>query len=190
MITVRKKLILGSQSPRRQMILTEAGFDFETRIINIEEIFPDSLHVMDVAQYLAEKKAKQVPFIKENELLITADTTVVHNDTILGKPANKRDAKIMLSSLSGKTHAVVTGVCLKDKNKMISFDDTTFVYFKTLTDDEINYYVDNFDVLDKAGAYGIQDWIGMIGVNKIEGSYFNVVGLPVHKLYAEFKAFS
>lgn len=189
MLNIKKKIILGSQSPRRQMILTEAGLDFETKIIKIEEVFPDHLHAMDVAQYLAEKKAKQVPYLKDNELLITADTTVVLKDTILGKPANTRDAKIMLSSLSGKMHAVVTGVCIKDKNKVVAFDDTTFVYFKTLTDNEINYYVENFEVLDKAGGYGIQDWIGMIGVNKIEGSYFNVMGLPTHKLYAELAAF-
>lgn len=185
----KRKLILASQSPRRQIILTEAGFDFDVKIIKVEETFPDKLHVMDVAQYLAEKKAKQVPFLKNNEILITADTTVVIGEAILGKPEDRDDAFTMLNLLSGKMHAVVTGICIKDSKKVISFSDTTFVWFKTLTDKEIEYYLDEFEPYDKAGAYGIQDWIGMIGVTKIEGSYFNVMGLPIHKLYAELQAF-
>jgi len=182
------KLILASKSPRRQMILTEAGFDFEVKVIDIEESYPEVMHASDVAQYLAEKKAKQVPFLKPNEILITADTTVVLNETILGKPEDKEDAFKMISSLSGKMHSVITGVCIKNDHRVISFDDTTFVYFKRLTNKEIDYYIDNFEPYDKAGGYGIQDWIGMIGINNIEGSFFNVMGLPIHKIYAELPA--
>lgn len=185
----KHKLILASRSPRRQMILTEAGFDFDVKIINVEETFPDDMHVMDVAQFLAEKKAMQVPFLKENEILLTADTTVVLNDIILNKPLDKPEAFEMLKSLSGKTHAVVTGVCIKDHKKTIAFSDTTFVYFRSINEKEIKFYIDNFDPFDKAGGYGIQDWIGMIGVSKIEGSFFNVMGLPIHKIYAELQAF-
>ncbi len=170
------------------MILSEAGIDFDVKVIKVEETFPGNMHAMDVAQYLAEKKAKQVPFLKPNEILLTADTTVVIDETILGKPENKHEAFEMLSSLSGRVHTVTTGVCIKTHKKVIAFDDTTFVYFKKLTDDEINYYIDNFEPFDKAGGYGIQDWIGMIGVNKIEGSFFNVMGLPIHMIYSELPA--
>ncbi len=186
----KHKLILGSKSPRRQMILTEAGFDFDVKVIDVEETFPAEMHAMDVAQFLAEKKAKQVPFLKENEILLTADTTVILNDIILNKPLDRAEAFDMLKALSGKTHAVVTGICIKDHKKAIGFSDTTFVYFRSLADKEIEYYIDNFDPFDKAGGYGIQDWIGMIGVSKIEGSFFNVMGLPIHKIYAELQAFA
>ncbi len=184
-----KKIILASSSPRRQMILTEAGIDHIAKPVDITEEYYDHLHVDDVAKYLAEKKAKQFPYIKENEIIITADTTVVVNNTILGKPEDKEDARLMLTSLSGKSHHVITGVCIKSREKTISFDDTTYVVFKTLTDEEIDYYIDNYEPYDKAGAYGIQEWIGMIGVIKIEGSYFNVMGLPIHKLYAHLLRF-
>lgn len=171
------------------MILTEAGFDFDVKIINVEEIFPDNMKAMEVARFIAEKKAKQVPFLKNNEILMTADTTVVLNDIILGKPEDRDDAFTMLGSLSGKMHAVVSGVCIKNNKNVVSFSDTTYVWFKPLSDEEIEYYVDEFQPYDKAGAYGIQDWIGMIGVTKIEGSYFNVMGLPIHKIYDEMGKF-
>ncbi len=170
------------------MLLTEAGFDFDVKVIDIDESYPDIIHVSDVALYLAEKKAKQVPFLKKNEILITADTTVVLNETILGKPESRDEAFEMISSLSGKMHSVITGVCLKNDHRVLSFDDTTVVYFRKLTNKEINYYIDNFDPFDKAGGYGIQDWIGMIGITSIEGSFFNVMGLPIHKIYAELPA--
>lgn len=178
-----KLIILASKSPRRQMILTEAGIDFIVKPINISEDYQDMMKAEDVAKYLAEKKANQFPFLKENEIVLTADTTVIINGTILGKPQNVAQAATMLSSLSGKIHDVVTGVCVKSKDKVVSFDDDTRVYFKSLTDEEIDYYIKNFKPFDKAGAYGIQEWIGMIGIRKIEGSYFNVMGLPIHKLY-------
>lgn len=170
--------------------MNEAGFDFEVKTVDIEENYPESLHPMDVAQYLAEKKAKQFPFLKDNEVLITADTTVIIGNTILGKPFDKDEAYQMLTSLSGKMHYVITGVCLKSKHRVIAFDDKTEVYFRTLSSNEIEYYIENFDPFDKAGGYGIQDWIGMIGITKIDGSYFNVMGLPIHKLYAEITPFN
>ena len=178
-----KKIILASKSPRRQMILTEAGIDFTVRPVDILEDHFVNLPVDEVAQHIAEQKAKQFPYLKENEIVIAADTTVIINDTILGKPSDKKQAKQMLSSLSGKSHHVTTGVCVKDKHQMYSFSDTTLVHFRTLTDKEIDYYIKNFEPFDKAGAYGIQEWIGMIGVPRIEGSYFTVMGLPMHKLY-------
>lgn len=185
----KHKLILGSKSPRRQMILTEAGFDFDVKVIDVEETFPDDIHANEVARFIAEKKAKQLPFLKKNEILITADTTVVLDDVILGKPQDRDDAYTMLGVLSGRKHEVVTGVCIKNSKRNIAFSDTTVVWFKELTDAEIEYYIDECEPFDKAGAYGIQEWIGMIGVTKIEGSYFNVMGLPIHKIYAELQAF-
>ncbi len=178
-----KKIILASKSPRRQMILTEAGIDFIVKAVDITEEINENIPAVDVAQHLAEKKAMQFPFLHENEIVIAADTTVIINDTILGKPEDEEDAVRMLSSLSGKTHSVVTGVCIKDRHRVVSFSDTTLVEFKTLTDKEIDYYIRHYEPYDKAGAYGIQEWIGMIGITRIEGSYFTVMGLPVHKVY-------
>lgn len=178
-----KKIILASKSPRRQFILTEAGIDFDVKPIDILEDYTRNIPIVEVALHLAEKKAKQFPYLRENEIVLAADTTVIINDTILGKPEDDEDAMQMLSSLSGKTHHVTTGVCIKDRHQVVSFSDTTLVSFKTLTEKEIDFYVKNFKPFDKAGAYGIQEWIGMIGVTKIEGSYFTVMGLPIHKVY-------
>jgi septum formation protein len=178
-----KKIILASRSPRRQMILTEAGIDFTVKPVDVQETYRTNIHIDEVAKYIAEKKAKQFPYLKEKEIVIAADTTVIINDTILGKPDDREEAVQMLSSLSGITHQVTTGVCIKDRHEMVSFSDTTYVEFKILTDKEINYYIDNFEPYDKAGAYGIQEWIGMIGVIRIDGSYFTVMGLPIHKVY-------
>lgn len=178
-----KKIILASKSPRRQFILTEAGIDFDVKPIDILEDYTRNIPIVEVAQHLAEKKAKQFPYLRENEIVLAADTTVIINDTILGKPEDDEDAMQMLRSLSGKTHHVTTGVCIKDRHQEISFSDTTLVTFKILTEEEIDFYIKNFKPFDKAGAYGIQEWIGMIGVSKIEGSYFTVMGLPIHKVY-------
>lgn len=178
-----KKIILASKSPRRQFILTEAGIDFDVKPVYIHEDYITNIPIDEVGQHLAEKKAKQFPYLRENEIVLAADTTVIINNTILGKPANREEAVQMLTSLSGKTHHVTTGVCIKDRHQVISFSDTTLVSFKTLTDKEIEYYIKNFEPFDKAGAYGIQEWIGMIGVTKIEGSYFTVMGMPIHLVY-------
>ena len=178
-----KKIILASKSPRRQFILDELGIEFDVKPVEIIENQFVNLPVDEVAQHIAEQKAKQFPYLKENEIVIAADTTVIINEYILGKPKDKAEAKQMLSSLSGKIHHVTTGVCIKDMNRVISFSDTTLVQFRVLTDKEIDFYINNFEPYDKAGAYGIQEWIGMIGVTRIEGSYFTVMGLPIHKLY-------
>lgn len=183
-------IYLGSQSPRRQQLLTELGLKF-TVLTNddIEEVYPKRLTSREVPTYLSNLKAKHlwedVPDGKG--ILITADTIVVIDEEILGKPKDRAEAQEMLLKLSGKTHAVVTGVTLKSQTKMTSFSDTTQVTFRRLTITEIDYYIDTFAPFDKAGAYGIQEWIGMIGISRISGSYFNVVGLPVEKLYRELK---
>jgi septum formation protein len=184
-----KHIILASQSPRRQEILRGAGIDFVVRVVDFEEKYAAHILPEQVALYLAEKKAKHFPTLKSGEILITADTVVIINNTILGKPADAEEAAQMLSSLSGKTHQVVTGVVIKAKDKMVSFSETTLVNFKILTDQEIEYYVEKFKPYDKAGAYGVQEWIGMIGINRIEGSYFNVMGLPIHSVYAALMQF-
>lgn len=178
-----KKIILASRSPRRQMILTEAGIDFIVKPVDVLESYRNNIPIEEVARYIAEKKTKQFPYLREKEIVMAADTTVIINETILGKPSDQEEARQMLSSLSGRTHHVTTGVCIKDRHQMISFSDTTLVEFKVLTDKEIDYYIKNFEPFDKAGAYGIQEWIGMIGVTRIEGSYFTVMGLPIHKVY-------
>ena len=177
-------IILASKSPRRQYLLKEAGFKFTVRVIDTDETFPESLSPEKVAEFIARKKAAVYSDrIGDKELLITADTVVILEKQVLGKPVDEADAKNMLRSLSNKTHEVVTGVCLSSKSKTISFDDTTLVSFKKLTEEEINYYVRTLKPYDKAGAYGAQEWMGMVAIEKIVGSYFNVMGLPVHKLY-------
>lgn len=180
----KKRYILASKSPRRQMLLTEAGMDFDVKIVNIVEEYPADLPIEKVALYLAQRKANQFPYLKEHELVITADTTVVIDDMILHKPKEEAEAYEMLRRLSGREHQVITGVCLKTRDKVVSFDDLTRVHFKELSDQEITYYIEKFKPYDKAGAYGIQEWIGMIGIQSIEGSYFTVMGIPLHKVYS------
>ena len=182
-----KKIVLSSNSPRRKELLGELGIDFEVRVIEgIDETYPKELSVEEVPQYIAREKAR-VYIVGKDEVLLTADTVVVLGNEIMGKPHDEADAMRMLRQLSGKTHQVITGVCLKTSDKQVTFADVTDVSFADLTDEEIKYYVDNFRPLDKAGAYGIQEWIGLAGVTGINGSYFNVVGLPVHRVYAELK---
>jgi len=190
MMNLSHNLILASKSPRRQQLLREAGFDFEIKTKDVDESFSESLPSNEVAKYLAKKKASAFESETQNAIVITADTVVIKDTKILGKPADKSEAFAMIRSLSGSVHQVVTGVCIKQGANEIVFDDTTLVYFKELTDLEIDYYIDNYKPFDKAGAYGIQEWIGMIGITKIEGSYFNVVGLPIQKLYEELSGFS
>lgn len=178
------KLILASKSPRRQSLIQEMGFPFEVRFKEVEEIYPPHLKSDEVPVFLAELKSKPlVENLAQNEILITSDTVVVNEGKILGKPKDKDEAFEMLQSLSGKSHKVITGVCLRSINKTISFAETTTVYFSDLNDTEINFYIDNYQPFDKAGAYGIQEWIGAIAICKIEGCYYNVMGLPVHKVY-------
>jgi septum formation protein len=186
-MTITRPLILASSSPRRQYLMKEAGFSFSVEKPDVEETFPAEMPVEQVARYLASKKAEYFrPGIHE-EIIITADTVVILGKTILNKPADRTEACQMLSSLSGKTHLVMTGVCIVSKEKEESFDDTTEVTFQALSQKEIEFYVDNYRPYDKAGAYGAQDWIGMIAIQKITGSYFNVMGLPIHKVYEHLK---
>lgn len=177
-------IILASGSPRRQEFFKNLGFNFEIRLKPVEEVYPKSLEHSEISDFLAELKSK--PFekeLKENDILITSDTIVWYNNNALGKPKNEQDAFDMIHSMSGSTHEVVTSVCFKTKTNQKIVNAITKVTFKSFTEDEIWYYIKNYDPLDKAGAYGIQEWIGQIGVTKIEGSYFNVMGLPVHLVY-------
>lgn len=184
------KLILGSASPRRQELLKSLGFEFLNKPINANEDFSADLKAQEIPIYLAEKKADAFPDqLKENEILITADTIVWCEGKVLNKPANFVEGKKMLESLSGKMHEVFTAVCLKGANKQTTFYDVSKVYFKTLKTEEIEYYLTNFSPYDKAGGYGVQDWIGYIGIDKIEGSFYNVMGLPVKELYEELIKF-
>ncbi|MCK5781785.1 MAG: septum formation protein Maf [Flavobacteriales bacterium] len=179
----KKKIILASGSPRRQQFFKDLNLDFEIRLKEIEESYPSNLKREEIAIYISEKKAKAFDNIHEDEIIVTSDTVVWIEDEALGKPSNRDEAFSMLVKLSGKSHEVITAFTLKTKNATISNFGITKVYFKTLTEEEIGYYIDHYKPYDKAGAYGIQEWIGLIGINKIEGSYFNVVGLPVDKLY-------
>lgn len=184
------RIVLASQSPRRQELLKALGIPFEVLIKNdTDESYPETLKKKEVAEYLARKKADAChkELEDKNLLLITADTIVVCEGHLLGKPANAAEARQMLRMLSGKPHKVITGVALTTSAFQRSFSVKTKVYFKRLSNDEIEYYVTHFPPLDKAGAYGIQDWIGLTGIDHIEGSYVNVVGLPVQRLYAELQ---
>jgi septum formation protein len=180
------KIILGSQSPRRQELLAKLDIDFEVRVQETDELFPADMPLRQVAQYLAQMKA-QVQSVAPDEVLLTADTTVLLGEQILNKPADADEAIAMLTLLSGKTHEVVTGVCLKTLHKTIAFSDSTLVEFLPLTPAEIQTYVHRYMPLDKAGAYGVQEWIGLVGIRKMIGSYFTVMGLPVHLVYQELK---
>lgn len=183
-------IILASKSPRRKQLLQELGVKFKVVIKNVNEIFPGRMPVDEVPEYLAKIKAE--PFINEidtNTLVITSDTIVCVGGQILGKPANYSEAFAMLKQLSGRAHQVMTGVHLMSRNKSVSFTAITTVFFKSLSNNEIDYYLINYSPYDKAGAYGIQEWIGHIAVERIEGSYFNVMGLPIQHLYEELKKF-
>lgn len=185
------KILLASKSPRRRELLSQLRIPFNVITIGgIDESFPDSIPAIEVPQYISEMKADAYhPMIKENDLVITADTMVICGDRIMGKPKDMTEAKEMLRFLSGKTHCVATGVTISTQNRRTSFTTVTDVTFADISDDEITYYVENFLPLDKAGAYGIQEWIGVVAVSGIKGSYYNVMGLPVHRLYQELKLF-
>ena len=177
-------IILASASPRRQEFFRALELDFDIQLKPVEEIYPEQLKHSEISDYLSVLKTQ--PFLKElkeKDLLITSDTIVWHNKEALGKPNDEKEAYNMIKSLSGKTHEVITSVCFTSKTKQIVINDTTKVTFKQFTEDEIWYYINNYKPFDKAGAYGIQEWIGQIGVTNLEGSYFNVMGFPVHLVY-------
>lgn len=179
---VSKTILLGSQSPRRKELLESLNLKFSIKKLSVNEDFPEDLKAFEVASYLAHKKAaKYEP--KLHEILITADTVVIQNNQVLNKPLNKKEAQDMLSQLSDSFHHVVTGLCIKTYDRKIECSEHTKVYFKPLSHEEIIYYTNNYNPYDKAGGYGIQDWIGKIAIHKIEGCFYNVMGLPLSKLY-------
>ena len=183
-------IVLASKSPRRQNLLKELGFEFEIKTKEIEEIYPPKLKKEEVAIFLSELKAAAFKDdLKENDLVLTSDTIVCLNDEIIGKPTDREDSINMLGKLSGNKHEVITAVTLFSTEKQHTFYDVTEVYFKELSAEEIEYYVDKYEPFDKAGSYGIQEWIGYIGIEKINGSYFNVMGLPVKRVYDEILKF-
>jgi len=181
------KILLGSNSPRRKELMQKMDLKFKVVKINADENYPNSLPPSEIPEYLALKKSLAYPKLKKKELLITADTIVVLKGNILGKPKNKTQAKQMLQRLSGRKHRVITGVCFRSATSFLSFSDVSEVYFKKLTNAEIKYYVDTYKPFDKAGAYGIQEWIGVIGIEKIKGSFYNIMGLPTEKLMKYLK---
>jgi len=183
-------IILGSASPRRKELLLDIGLRFSIQTTHKEETFSTTIKEEKIAEFLAKQKSEFLSEnLEQNDLLITADTIVSFNNELLNKPRNKEEAFKTLNKLSENTHKVITGVCLKSKNKEIIFSVTTLVTFKALSDDEIYHYINKYDPYDKAGAYGIQDWIGKIGIININGSYTNVVGLPISELYQHLKLF-
>ncbi len=184
----RYRIILASGSPRRKQLLEEMGLKFEVIITSIPEEGPPELEGRELAMHLAAEKARILkPGLKKTDIVIAADTIVWCNNMLLGKPVGTDEAAEMLRCISGRTHEVITGVCIMTSDKEILFSDSTKVTFGKLTDEEIHYYIDNYKPYDKAGAYGIQEWIGYIGCSRIEGSYFNVMGLPVQRLYRELQ---
>ena len=186
-----KKIILASNSPRRRELLAGLDISFEVKVIpGIDESYPENLPAVEVPQYISKAKADAyLGMIDDDTMVITADTVVVLDNEILGKPVDDDDARRILHKLSGKTHQVITGVCLTSLDKQRVFAVTTGVTFKQFTEQEIDYYVSHYHPLDKAGAYGIQEWIGHIGVTSLNGSYFNVMGLPVQRIYMEMQDF-
>ena len=186
------KIILASNSPRRKELLAGLGLDFEVRVLpDIDESYPETMAALDTAEYIAGKKAAAYQSVMaDDELIITADTVVIVGDEVLGKPADAEEARSMLLKLSGRTHQVVTGVCLTTRQQSVHFSVKTDVTFKSLTDGEIQYYIEKYKPFDKAGAYGIQEWIGYIGCTGLHGSYYNVMGLPVQRIYTELQKFT
>lgn len=181
-------LILASGSPRRQQFFRDLHLDFEIRLKEVKEVYPEHLKANEITDFLAQLKANAFE-LSENEILVTSDTIVWLKNNALGKPKNYEDAFVILKKLSGNTHEVITSVCLKSTEKTRIFSVVTQVTFSDLTDEMIRFYLDNYKPFDKAGSYGIQEWIGLVGIEKIEGSYTNVVGLPTEKFYKELLCF-
>lgn len=181
------KILLASQSPRRKELLKNLGYNFNVVKIDCEEIFPENLHAKEVAGFLSELKANAYKNLSENEVLITADTVVSLDNEILGKPNNKKEAMEMLRKLSGKTHQVYTGISVKTNYKTVTKTDVANVEFDEISETEALYYINNFHPFDKAGSYGIQEWLGMAKIKKIEGSFYTIMGFPTHLIYKMLK---
>lgn len=185
-----KKIILASKSPRRQELLKGLNIDFDIRTKDIEEDYPSTISAEEVPAFLAEKKANAfLDELNSDEIILTSDTIVIHDGKILEKPKSTNEAHQMLRILADSVHTVVTGVCIQSTEKKVLFSDHTLVEFGPLTDEEIAFYVENYQPFDKAGSYGAQDWIGFVAIKKLTGSYFNVMGLPVHRVYEALKRF-
>jgi septum formation protein len=186
-----RKIILASKSPRRSQLLVQAGFNFEIKTKEVEEDFPADMPVDEVAPFLAEKKATACSefLSSDSDLLLSADSVVILDDKIYGKPVDYEDAVQILTALSGRIHRVITGVCLLSKSKKRVFAEVAHVHFQPLTDDEIRYYIDQCKPFDKAGAYAIQEWIGLCKISKIEGTYSNIMGLPMEAVFREIEKF-
>ena len=189
-MNLNRRLILASNSPRRKELLEKLDLDFTVRVKEVAEDFPENLRREEIAEYLANRKAEAYqPDMQPDEIILTADTIVCLEDQVLNKPADEAEAYRMLTLLSGRQHTVITGVCLLSRDKKVLFHDATQVYFKSLSETEINYYLEHYAPYDKAGAYGAQDWLGLIAIERLEGSFYNVMGLPVHAIYAELLEF-
>ncbi len=180
---ISRKILLASQSPRRKELLAGLGYEFKTVRVDCQEIYPEDMDVSEIAVYLAELKADAYGKPESGELLITADTIVSIDGSVLGKPADDADAVKMLLTLSGRNHRVFTGICVRTDEEKISFTDAAEVYFDTISEQEAKYYVEHYHPHDKAGSYGVQDWLGMAKIRKIDGSFYTVMGLPTHQLY-------
>jgi septum formation protein len=187
----KHNLILASRSPRRQVLLAGLDLSFEIKVKNTKEVYPSDIPVDEVPEYLSKLKATafDINKLNDNDIVITADTIVVLEGKIIGKPKSKAEAKKILESLSGNNHTVITGVCITSNKKQITFSSSSEVFFRELSKNDIDYYVDEYSPMDKAGAYGIQEWIGYIAIEKIEGSFYNVMGLPTQILYEELIKF-
>jgi septum formation protein len=185
----KMKILLASNSPRRKELLKNLGFDFEVVSIDCDEVYPENLPVEKIAGFLSELKSKAFRNLENNEILITADTTVILENEVLGKPKDKTDAKEMLRKLSGKTHQVYTGITVKSLAKTITRTDVANVEFDIIADSESAFYLENYAPFDKAGSYGIQEWLGMAKIKKIEGNFYTIMGLPTHLLYSVLKDF-
>lgn len=184
-------MILASQSPRRRQLLEQAGISFQVKVADTEETFPADMHIPDIPVHIARQKADAIQALSDaNEVIIAADTVVVLGNDIIGKPKDRADAIRILTALSGREHRVITGVIIRGKGKEQAFSKETIVHFKPLTQEQIIYYVDHFKPFDKAGAYAIQEWIGAVGIDRINGCFYNVMGLPVSRVIEELEAFS
>jgi len=183
LMKLSNELILGSGSPRRKQLLQDAGFKFQVKTIPFDEVFPNELEPENVAEFLAIGKNREQRKNIADQIVLTADTVVIHKNKILGKPNSSKEAIQTIKSLSGDIHEVITGVCISTRQKLISFSSGTEVKLKKLSSEEIEFYVTNFQPMDKAGSYAIQEWIGLIGVEWIKGAYYNVVGLPIAEVY-------
>ncbi|MFD2574487.1 Maf family protein [Spirosoma soli] len=189
MLSLRYPLVLASGSPRRKQLMTDAGFTFTIETRPTDEAFPDTMPVDEVAEYLAHQKAEQFQADTDEKIVLCADTVVILNNQILNKPQDEADARRMLRTLSGNTHRVRTGVAILSPDGLESFTDETTVYFASLTEEEITYYIQACQPFDKAGSYGAQDFIGLVGIERLEGSFYTVMGLPTHRVYQALKSY-